>query len=337
MKKSIKIFLILSVALMALGLILCVGSFASVGFDISRFIGVDSTELMEKNVDIQGRMITELELDDISGINAAYNVKLVPSADGDFHLSYCVYGRNDLCWEATNQVLRISAPNSEWKDIIGNVISFGSNAVPLTIEVPASVATIRCDVDVVELSCEDLTLDGDLSCLGDVSGLDLQNVAVKGNLTAESDTGEIHLENVKAGYLEADCEYGSMELTNVTADNMTLSADTGSIEMASVSARGILEVSADYGDILMDDVYGGDIRATGDTCDIEFSSLFAESNLSFAVTYGDIDGTIADAESAYTIFSEVDYGESSLSSGGSGAKILNIAVDTGDAHIRFLK
>lgn len=337
MKKTIKIFLILSVALMALGLILCVGSFASVGFDISRFIGADKIELTEKSADISGDAITELELDDISGINAAYRISLVPSEDEDFHLSYGVYGKSDLKWDVIDQELHISAPNAEWRDMVRNVISFGFNAVPLTIEIPASIATIRCDIDVAELDCENLTLEGDLSCLGDVSGIALQDVAVKGNLTLESSTGDISLNGIHAGVLDVDCDYGSVEMANVSADQMTLETDTGSVELGSVFLRDALDISADYGDIFLENVSAADISVKADTCDVEFISLFAENNLSFHVSYGDIEGTIEDAEAAYTIFSEVDYGECNLSSGGRGAKILNITVDTGDVEIDFLK
>lgn len=337
MKKAIKIFLILSVALMALGLILCVGSFASVGFDLSRFIGTDKIELTEKSEDIQGQAITALELDDISGINAAYRISLIPSEDEDFHLSYSVYEHNDLQWDVTNQVLHISAPNVEWRDMVRNVISFGFNAVPLTIEVPASVATIRCDVDVAELICENLTLEGDLSCLGDVSGITLQDVSVKGNLTLESSTGDISLDGIHAGVLNADCEYGSTEMANISADHMNLKTDTGSVELASIFLKGTLDASVEYGDISLENVSAADISVKADTSDAEFTSLFAGNSISFDISYGDIEGTIEDAEAAYTIFSEVDYGECNLSSGGNGAKILNITVDTGDVEIDFLK
>jgi hypothetical protein len=53
MKKIFKVFLVLSIVLMALGLCLCVGAFAAVGFDLAKF-SMDAGELSEFDADING-------------------------------------------------------------------------------------------------------------------------------------------------------------------------------------------------------------------------------------------------------------------------------------------
>ena len=335
MKKAFKVFLVLSIVLMALGLCLCVGALATVGFDLAKF-SMNAGELSEFDADIEGNGISDLVLDNVSEKECTYRVTLVPSPDGDFHVAYGAYNEKDLRWEVENGTIRFYSAQKDWRDYI-NIISFGVDAIPLTIEVPASVKNIICDVDAADLACEDLSLEGDFYCNSDAAIVKLQDVNVAGSLSLDSDAADIRLERIKTGSLNVDCDFGKVEMTDLAVGNIVIDADTCDIDLTSIFSEGVFDLSADYGMITMEIVSALTVQVETDSCDVDFASLSAEEKIIFKVSYGDINGTIDDAQSAYTIFMRGDSDDSNILSGGNGPKVLDVTMDSGDVDIQFLK
>lgn len=337
MKKAVKIFLIIAFAFMGFGLILSVAAFALADFDISKF-ALTEKELIEQTADIEGKDISLLYIDDISGNNMVYEIRLLPSADEDFHLRYAAEETDDIQWTVENGTLRIFSPASEWYH---HITVFGSvGAAPLTIEVPASVTGIQCDDDVADLYAESLVSEGllDLRCDTDAADVTLFDMTLN-TLTLIGSASDIDLEGLNTCNLNINCDTGDVTMKNISAENsLILEMDAGDLEMDAVFANKNLDITVDFGDADLSDISANCILIEMDAGDLDFESLFVTASLDIVMDAGDINGTVNDHRDAFTIFrSGDDFGDTNLYPGGSGAKTLRVTADVGRVWVDFLK
>lgn len=298
MKKVYKVFLIIAAALMILGFGIVGVTFAAAGFQWEKFT-LTEEDLVEHRLDIEGKDVTTLSLADMSTEVGWYDVRIVPSEDNDIHIQYRGLEKDDLGYETMgNKVSLFASVNRKWYENIHIGFSF-LDALPLTIAIPSSVE----NVDILDgvsgnVDCSDLSLKGNLSYYGDASRMVMNRMDIGGTLHLESDLSSITLCDVKAQSISADVDCGDLCFESVQAKDMDIQTDLGNFE---------------------------------------FSSLFVGNSLRITTDCGNVEGTIDDEEEQFTVVSNVDLGETNLSSGGKGPKSLEVRADTGDIHVTFMK
>ncbi len=297
MKKSRKIGLIAAIVLMVVGAGISVITFAASGFDPEKFQPGHAPE--EQSVDISGEAIDTLVVSYLD-FDASYGLEIVPSEDGDFHVTYASRTDETLVTDVKDGALRLScAETSDWRRHIG----FGwrvnvSERSPVQIAVPASVATVDLRETADIITCENLNLSGDLLFYCSAVDLRVRDCSVAGELRVEGDAGDVTAEGVSAGTFTAKIDASLLSLDNVSGD--------------------VFELRADYGDI-------------------RFSELSVGKSLAVIADWGDVKGTVVGKSSDFTIHSKTDFGDNNLSPlRGDGAKTLIIRTDGGDVDISFL-
>lgn len=299
MKKIYKIFLIIAVALMALGMIIAGAAFAASGFNWNAF-AITEEDFTEFSMDIEAKDIDTLVLADLDEFTAWYDISVVPSEDNDIHVTYRTMDDEDLYCEnqGGTAVLRPGFTDRE-RNLHRYIGFFDIGSMPMTIAVPVSVKNVDLRCGAGDVDCSGLELEGDFTYTGDASRVVMDGVKIGGALHFESDTSSVTLYDTEAKTLTADVDCGYLRFESVRAEDMDIRSDFG---------------------------------------DFEFSGLSVEKSLRIYTDVGNVNGIIDGAEGDFTIMSSADVGTTNLpSSGGSGAKFLEARTDAGAINIQFMK
>ena len=299
MKKIYKVFLIIAVALMILGVIIAGAAFAASGFNWNEF-AITEEDFSEFSMDIEAKDIDTLVLADLDEFTAWYDISVVPSEDDAIHVTYRTMDDEDLYCENQGNTMTIRPGFTDRESNLHRYIGFFDiGSMPMTIAVPASVKNVDLRCGAGDVDCSGLELEGDFTYTGDASRVVMDGVKIGGALHLESDTSSVTLYDTEAKTLTADVDCGYLRLENVRAEDV--------------------DVRSDFGDF-------------------EFSGLAVEKSLRIYTDEGNVNGIIDGAEGDFTIMSSADVGTTNLpASGGSGAKFLEVRTDAGAINIQFMK
>lgn len=297
MKRIYKIFLIIAVGLMSLGVVVAGGAFIASGFDLDKFT-ISKKDFSSYHYD-QAEAVKILHIDDADDAVGVDRVSVIPSPDDAFHAYY--YGRNEddilFDYNAEESVLTVKASErkNDWRLGIG---FYNLEPMPLEIQVPASVESLEISSSIDDVTCSDLELKGNLTCESDGGVLTLKNIMVQGNADISVDIDDVLLDNVQAALLKISADAGDMRLNAVSVQSLDLETDVG---------------------------------------DVTFTGLKVERELSLDTDGGDIEGSIDGSRNDFTAVVKTDFSDCNVENGGTGSKALLIHADVGDVSISFLK
>lgn len=309
MKKIYKIFLIIAVGLMSLGVVVAGGALIASGFDWDKFT-ISKKDFSSYHYDQAEKDVPTYHYDHIGAVKMLYIdeadeaigvdlISVVPSPDDVFHAYY--YGRNEddiiFNYNAEKEALTIKANErkSDWRDHVG---FYNLDPMPLEIQVPASVESLELSSSISDVMCSDLDLKGNLTCESDGGVLTLKNIMVQGNADISADVDNVLLDNVQAALLEVSSDTGDIWLNAVSVQSLDLETDVG---------------------------------------DVTFTDLKIERELSLDTDGGDIEGSIDGSRNDFTAVVKTDFSDCNVENGGTGSKALLIHADVGDVSISFLK
>lgn len=297
MKKIYKIFLIIAVGLMGLGVAIAGGAFIASGFDLDRFT-ISKKDFSSYHYD-QAEAVKILHIDDADDAVGVDRISVVPSPDDAFHAYY--YGRNedDIIFDYNTEegvlTVKASERKNDWRLGIG---FYNLDPMPLEIQVPASVESLELSSSIDDVMCSDLELKGNLTCESDGGVLTLKNIMVQGTADISTDVDDVLLDNVQAALLKISSDTGDMRLNTIAVQSLNLETDVG---------------------------------------DVTFTGLKVEKELSLDTDSGDIKGSIDGSRNDFTAVVKTDFSDCNVENGGTGAKALLIQADVGDVSITFLK
>lgn len=244
MKKSTKIWLIVALCLIAVGITASAVGFALVGFDFKAL----STQQMEDNT-----FVVEENFSNIGLHTETSDVTFVPTTDDKVTVvchehtkaKHKVYVQGDTLW-INNQDQR------QWYDHIGIHIS----SPKLTVYLPAGeYGELQISHAIGELTMPDdfrFTQAQVLLAAGDISW----QANVKDELAIHTTTGDVDIKNTQCGTLEIHTTTGDVELSRTEATGLlTVQATTGDVELEQVDA-GELSIKTVTGDV------GGSLRSS---------------------------------------------------------------------------
>lgn len=276
-----KIWLIVAVALILVGLIIFAGVMTMLKWDFSKL----STEKYVTN-----EYTVREKFEKIIIRTKTADVKLIPAENPETTV---------VCYEAdnarhivdvTDSSLSIELhDNRKWYDHIG--INFSSPKV--TVYIPEgkytslSVKTSTGTVNIPNnFSFESIDISGN-------TGSITCNSSAADNIKIKNSTGSIKLENVSAGNIDIELTTGKVtlagiickndismetstgktELSNVKCKNLISEGDTGSVSLKNVLASEKFEIERDTGNVIFDECDAAELYVETDTGDVSGSLL----------------------------------------------------------------
>lgn len=276
MRKTTQKWLIAAACLTALGLVLCTGAVAVLGWDFSGL----STMRYEMNTYAPRGNFDSISID----VDTA-KIELVPSDDGRCRV---------VCYEAEkvkhsvtveNGTLTIETVDTRaWYEHIGIYFESPRMTVYLPQEAYASLSIDTATGDVTipkDFTFENLQIKGntaDIECLASVSNVmemrtNTGDIMLDGfsvnELCLVTDTGDIRVNSAAVkGMIDIETDTGSVELTDVTCADLIAESDTGTIVLANVAASGRFLIETDTGDVRFDNSDAAEISVETDTGDV---------------------------------------------------------------------
>lgn len=270
-----KVLIIISVILIALGIALFVVSAYSVGWDF--------TKLGAGKYETSSHEISE-EFTDISIKTKTSDVVFAPSNDGVCKVICYEDVKEKHTVKVTDGTLTIEV-NSEkkWYDYIG----FYFKTPSLTVYLPNA-------------QYNDLLIK---ASTGDVEIPENFRFA---SVDISVSTGDVDCEASVSGKLKICTSTGDIEISELSATEIELSVSTGDIEAEDIVCEGNIQVTVSTGEAFLDDVKCKSLSSSGDTGDIFLEKVIAREKLSIKRSTGDV---IFEDSDAAEIFVETDTGD----------------------------
>lgn len=295
MKKVYKVFLIIALVLMIVGGGIAGVTVAAAGFNWDKFT-LTEENFTEYTTDFDAA--ESLAIGDLGKLSAWYEIYLVPSEDESIHVTYYAINGEGFKANVKGDTLMLM-PQVEKGDFRRYIHFFDVRPMSMTIAIPAGVKNLDLRCEVGDVTCTDMTFDGDFTYTGDASSLILDRVKIGGTLHVESDTSSVAISETEAKAFNIDVDCGYIQFEHTTAQDMNIRSDLS---------------------------------------DFEFTGIAIERSMRVYADCGNVRGTIDGAEEDFTITSSTDMGNTNLpQNSGSGAKRLDVYTDMGDINISFMR
>lgn len=319
MKTGTKIWLIVGVLLIILGLGFFAAAMSANQWDFTRL----STAELETNT----HRISET-FHSISMETDTADIRFIPSEDGACRVVCTESEKTPHVVAVTDGVLTITVTdNREWYDYIG--INIGDTKI--TVYLPAGeYASLN-----IRESTGDVEIPRDFSFSRmeiNASTGDVDNAAsASGEMKIKTSTGDIRVESVTAEMVDLFVSTGRITVASVTCQNeFKLHVSTGKIELTDVKC-GTLSSTGNTGDIsLRNAVASGKFSVERSTGDIRLDGCDA-AEFSIKTSTGDVTGTLL-SEKVFSV--KTDTGRVNVPGSANGG-MCNIITSTGDVRIEI--
>ena len=312
-----KVMIIVAVALVILGAVICVAAAAAMKFDFRK--------MDNGNYETNTYTVKE-KFSSISIEASTERIAFKPANDGK-----CTV----VCLEEENLKHEVSVSGGtltiiekderKWNDHIG----FYTRTPEITVYLPESgyadlsIKTDTGDIEIpADFSFESASIKGDTA--------DIEFYApVEDLLMIHVTTGDIKTANITAGELDLRASTGHMSLSSVRCDgDIFTKVSTGKIRLEDITCRNLTSEGT-TGDLTMKNVVAsGNFKITRDTGDVEFDACDA-AEIYVKTSTGDVTGTLL---SEKIFFAESHTGKVSVPKSVTGGRC-EIETDTGKIDI----
>ena len=312
-----KVMIIVAVALVILGAVVCIAAAASMKFDFRK--------MDNGNYQTNTYAVTE-EFSSISIDVSTEKIAFKPADDGKCSV---------VCLEEENLKHEVSVSNGaltiiekderKWSDHIG----FYTRTPEITVYLPESIyanLSIKTDTGDIEIPA-DFSFES-ASIKGDTADIEFY-APVKDLLMIHVTTGDIKTANITAGELDLRASTGHMSLSSIRCDgDIFTKVSTGKIRLEDITC-GNLTSEGTTGDLTMKHVVAsGNFNITRGTGDVEFDACDA-AEIYVKTSTGDVTGTLL---SEKIFFAESDTGKVRVPKSVTGGRC-EIETDTGKIEI----
>ena len=312
-----KKLIIIAVALVLVGAVVCGASAAAMGFDFTKLDnGKYETNTYAVKEDFRSIAIDA----------TVEKITFMPSGDKSCKVVCYEEERMKHSVAVTDGTLTVKAQDGRK---LADRFLFNLKNPEITVYLPDraySELGIETDTGDVEIPA-DFSFDA-ITIKGDTADVDCFASAKSGAAIALT-TGDIHVADIRTGALELKTTTGRINAEAVDcAGDLLVRVDTGKTYLRDVKCRNLTSEGT-TGDITMDNVVAADtIDVSRDTGDVEFSAGDAETILVKTST-GDVTGTL---RSEKVFLTETETGRVEVPKSISGGRC-EIYTDTGDIKI----
>ena len=234
----------IALILVSVGVLAALIALAAVRFDVYRFRIGEPKEEVSYTQDASG--IREILMEDV------YNsITIIPSPDGDIHLTYYENNLETYTVSNDNGILRFSYDNRNWWLFSWGIGSYLREeksvtlALPLEFEGTVSARTTNGSIDAKEIS-----LSGGLAMRSTNGALTCKQVTAGGDVIGHTSNGSIIATDVQGGNIELRTTNGSVELTDINAlGSVRMSSSNGRLNAQNLTVATRLEITGTNGSI----------------------------------------------------------------------------------------
>jgi len=317
MGKATKIWLIIAVCLIAVGVVIAAGNMTAIKWDFKKLASgryetntYEITEEFDKlSIDVSTADVVVLPSEDGKSRVVCYEMKNIKHTasveDGELSII-----ENDtrkwyehIGFYFENQIITVYLPKAEYTSLkhrgsTGNVeistgFAFGE------IDVNTSTGDVRCSASAI----------GVAKIAATTGRVRVENATLL-SLDVGVTTGRVIISGVScAGNLRLTVSTGEADISGVRCENLTTSGSTGDVSLEDVIVTQKLTIDRSTGDVELEDCDAGEIYIETDT--------------------GDVDGNLL---SEKTFIVDSDTGEIEVPRGTTGGRC-EITTDTGDIEI----
>ena len=281
---------IIALTCVGVGVLLTFVAMLVAGFDFSRFrLGAPKEE---KTLTRVGADIHSIVIDD-----ALNGIRVIPSPDGEIHLSYFENNLETYEVKEVDGTLRLQA-HSRW------YLKWGINSLfreytEVTLSVPTDYV-------------------GDLSLWTTNGSIQISDIRIDGGMDMSTTNGGFEFSRVSvSGSWKATTRNGGIIGTDLQGENISLITTNGEIRIDHTSAMQNLYLSTTNGAVKIERVYAPSV------------ALYS--------TNGSITGTIVGQSEEFVISAHTVNGSSRVPAGSAnGAKSLDARTTNGDIYIEFV-
>ena len=269
MRTAKKILLIVAIASIVAGLLLCFGAFAMMGF---RLAGLNMMTLETHSYTVD-EPFTNLFID-----GAECDVRLRPSEDGSCKVVCKESDKIDHTVRVVDGTLTVErVDHRRWYE---HIFGFYWGSMEITIYLPESAYA----------SLSVTSVSGNVEIPADFSFAEAK---------VQSTSGDVRfLASVENG-LSVKTVSGDLSVRNTTPRNLHAQATSGDVSITSVHVEGELAVKTVSGDLALSQITCGSVDAETTSGDVDASSLLASGNLRIKTVSGDVDLRSCDAENLW--------------------------------------
>ena len=288
------------------GLLILTGSFAALGWDVSKLDKNPVYEKKEMTADNKGQNII------INDKNISFIIEKSP--DGKIHFEYYENIKENYIVRTDGDVTFTKQTHYRWYDYI-----FNFDMSTFKILVPENFA-------------------GSIEINTNNAGVEAKNITAS-NITFNTSNGILNINNVQANRLSAKTNNGSIKTSDVNIKNTCmLATSNGKITAVNISAG---ELNADTNNSAIEVSYcdiKGSVFLQTNNGGINVAMLSAKNDITLKTSNGSITGSIAGSMSDFAIISKTSNGSNNLpESAVMGSKNLNVKTSNGNIKIDFIK
>ena len=267
--KKMKIAILLSAIVIAVGLILALVGLLIMRFDFGRLELSRYQSKTHEVVEDFNSIVIDVDTADVI---------LRLSTDGVCRVSCFENDKRPHTVTVQDGVLQIGTTEGKWYH---NIQLFNFSEPSITVSLPKSAydeLRLRIDTGDAELPAE-------LSFT---------------NATVTTDTGDVHLQSAVADALSVTTDTGDIEITGVSPTTLTATTDTGEITVSDSKIAEALAIRTDTGEVKLCAIECGTLALESSTGDVTLKNLLATGAVSITTNTGDVDLDGCDA-AAFTI------------------------------------
>ena len=249
---------IISLVLIAVGLILIISSFIAAGFDFSK---LGTSQFVEKEFTIE---------ENFSNIRIRVpdggKISFLPSENGECKIVCTSPESNKYSAKVQKDTLIFSQDPKKWYQYI---FSFNFGRSSTTVYLPEKAYK-------------------DLSVVGDTSGIELFDDFSFENVDIETDTGKVVIGCSVTKSINVNTDTGSISISGYPTEDIYIESDTGSITVSDAMIRNRLYAESDTGKVRVENCEFLDAQIDTDTGSITLKNSIAYDSIKITSDTGSV-------------------------------------------------
>lgn len=277
----------------------------------------------ERTVDISAADIEKLVINDTDS-----KISLVPSDDGDFHVTVRENEQNLYDIDSKDGTAEINGKKTF------SLVSFNMDSSSVSVAVPEDyTGKISVDSSNSRIEC---SVGTDIDIENSNGRVELSDIAKGGAITVKTSNSKISAENIIASELSLSNSNGKIKGENLSVSGRAvLSAENSKVDVENSSFGSSGSISSDNGSVEISDCFlGNDMTVSSDNGSVHMDD-FSFEDLLVKARNGSIHGSAYGEEENYTIKASAKNGSSDIESGGTGKYILELDSNNGSIHFDF--
>ena len=258
MSKTIKIVLVIAIALIIAGAVLALVTLASVGFDTGKLgAGKFETKTYTPEGDLSSLEIS-LRISDVTVRVTTDGVLRVECYETEKQPHTVTLADGKLTVTATDQ--------RKWYE----KISVFSKSPKVTVYVPAGeYESLALETDTGDVEMTGGTYRASVKIKTGTGDVSASAFKAAGDVGIRTNTGKVTVSDATCADLSVETDTGKVKLTNVNCAALTVETDTGFVTLINVVGTGDAKIETDTGDVRFDRCDAANYRVRTSTGDVE--------------------------------------------------------------------